>query len=111
MMRDLLEIELLKISASFVNGSQTKRLYNTTNICFPGVNSENLILALQNISVSNGSACSAVTSEPSHVLKALGLTNENALSSIRFSLGKSTTFAEIESTIAKVSKLVKLLQS
>ncbi|RTZ10835.1 cysteine desulfurase [Flavobacterium sp. GSP27] len=110
-MRDLLERELLKIPASFVNGSQTNRLYNTTNICFRGVNSENLILALQNISVSNGSACSAVTSEPSHVLKALGLTNENALSSIRFSLGKFTTLAEIELTIATVSELTRLLKS
>lgn len=110
-MRDLLEMELLKITNSFVNSSQTNRLYNTINICFPGVNSENLILALQNISVSNGSACSAVTSEPSHVLKALGLTNENALSSIRFSLGRFTTLSEIEMTIVSVTKLVQLLKS
>ncbi len=110
-LRNLLEGELLQIEGSFVNGSQTNRLYNTTNICFPGVNSECLILALQNISVSNGSACSSVTSEPSHVLKALGLSDEYALSSIRFSLGKFTTLAEIEYTIARVTELVQQLKS
>jgi len=110
-LRDLLERELLKIEGSFVNGSVTNRLYNTSNICFPGVNSENLILALQNISVSNGSACSAVRSKPSHVLIALGLTNENALSSIRFSLGRFSTLAEIEMTIASVTELVQQLKS
>jgi len=110
-LRDLLERELLKIEGSFLNGSVTNRLYNTSNICFPGVNSENLILALQNISVSNGSACSAVRSKPSHVLIALGLTNENALASIRFSLGRFSTLAEIEMTIVSVTELVQQLKS
>ena len=110
-LRDLLERELLKIEGSFANGSVTNRLYNTSNICFPGVNSENLILALQNISVSNGSACSSVRSKPSHVLTALGLTHENALASIRFSLGRFSTLAEIEMTIASVTELVKQLKS
>ncbi len=74
------------------------------------MNSETLILALQHISVSNGSSCSAVTSEPSHVLKALGLSDENALSSIRFSLGKFTTSEEIEETIERVPTLVRQLR-
>ncbi|CAA9196987.1 Cysteine desulfurase IscS [Flavobacterium bizetiae] len=109
-LRDRLEKSLLEIEGSFVNGSIENRLYNTSNICFPGVNSENLILALQHISVSNGSSCSAVTSEPSHVLKALGLSDENALSSIRFSLGKFTTEEEILLTIDRVSDLVRQLK-
>jgi len=108
-LRDHLEKSLLQIEGSFVNGNTTNRIYNTSNICFPGVNSESLILALQNISVSNGSSCSAVTSEPSHVLKALGLCDENALSSIRFSLGKFTTEGEILVTIERVCALVKEL--
>lgn len=108
-LRDHLEKSLLQIEGSFVNGNITNRIYNTSNICFPGVNSESLILALQNISVSNGSSCSAVTSEPSHVLKALGLSDENALSSIRFSLGKFTTQEEILLTIEKVCALVREL--
>ena len=109
-LRDHLEKSLLQIEGSFVNGNTTNRIYNTSNICFPGVNSESLILALQNISVSNGSSCSAVTSEPSHVLKALGLSDENALGSVRFSLGKFTTQEEILLTIERVCALVEQLR-
>ncbi|KQS91809.1 cysteine desulfurase family protein [Chryseobacterium sp. Leaf394] len=110
-LRDYLETELLKIEGSFVNGSVKNRIYNTTNICFPGVWSEQLIIALGNISVSSGSACSSVTSKPSHVLKALGLSDENALSSIRFSLGRFTTSEEIDFAIKKVSELVHQLRA
>lgn len=109
-LRDRLEKSLLEIDGSFVNGNIENRIYNTSNICFTGVNSESLILALQHISVSNGSSCSAVTSEPSHVLKALELSDENALSSIRFSLGKFTTEEEISLTIDRVSDLVRQLR-
>jgi cysteine desulfurase len=104
-LRNQLENDLLRFEGSFVNGDLQNRIYNTTNICFPGVNSEKLILALQNIAVSNGSSCSAVTSKPSHVLKAMGLSDENALSSIRFSLSRFTTSEEIEETIARVLSL------
>lgn len=110
-LRNQLEKGLLKIEGSFVNGATQNRIYTTTNICFPGVNSERLILALQHIAVSSGSSCSAVTSEPSHVLKALGLSDENALSSIRFSLGRFTTSTEIEETIDRVCDLVRQLRA
>lgn len=110
-LRDRLETELLKIEGSFVNGSLKNRIYNTSNICFPGVWSEKLIIALGNISVSSGSACSSVTSKPSHVLKALGLSDEDALSSIRFSFGRFTTSEEIDFTIKKVTELVHQLRA
>ncbi|MCJ8152728.1 cysteine desulfurase [Chryseobacterium sp. SSA4.19] len=110
-LRDFLEQELLKIKGSFVNGSNAHRIYNTSNICFPDVSSEKLIIALGNISVSSGSACSSVTSQPSHVLKALGLSDENALSSIRFSLGRFTTPRDIEITISKVTDVVNTLRA
>lgn len=110
-LRDQLESGLLKIEGSFVNGSTQNRIYTTTNICFPGVNSERLILALQHIAVSSGSSCSSVTSEPSHVLKALGLSDEDALSSIRFSLGRFTTSTEIEEAIDRVCALVLQLRA
>ena len=109
LLRDQLENGLLKVEGSFVNGNTQNRIYNTTNICFPGVNSEKLILALQNIAVSNGSSCSSVTSQPSHVLKALGLSDADALSSVRFSLGRFTTAKEIEKTIERVTALVTQL--
>jgi cysteine desulfurase len=110
LLRDQLENGLLKIKGSFVNGNSQNRIYNTSNICFPGINSEKLILALQHIAVSNGASCSSVTSEPSHVLKALGLSDEDALSSIRFSLGRFTTAKEIEETIERVTALTKQLK-
>ena len=110
-LRDYLETELLKIDGTFVNGSVKNRIYNTTNICFPGVWSEQLIIALGNISVSSGSACSSVTSKPSHVLKAHGLSDEDALSSIRFSLGRFTTSEEIDFAIKKVTELVHQLRA
>lgn len=104
-LRNKLEKGLLQFEGSFVNGNTENRIYNTSNICFPGVNSEQLILALGNISVSNGASCSAVTSEPSHVLKAMGLSVEEALSSIRFSLGRFTTSEEIDVAIEQVLEL------
>ncbi|WP_276381266.1 cysteine desulfurase family protein [Flavobacterium sp. H4147] len=107
LLRDKLEKGLLQFEGSFVNGNIENRIYNTTNICFPSVNSEQLILALGNISVSNGASCSAVTSEPSHVLKAMGLSDEDALSSIRFSLGRFTTSEEIDVAIERVLDLAR----
>lgn len=106
-LRNKLEKGLLEFEGSFVNGNTENRIYNTSNICFPGVNSEQLILALGNISVSNGASCSAVTSEPSHVLKAMGLSDELALSSIRFSLGRFTTEEEIDIAIERVLSLAR----
>lgn len=106
-LRDKLEKGLLQFEGSFVNGSIENRIYTTSNICFPGVNSEELIMALSTISVSNGASCSAVTSKPSHVLKAMGLSDDEALSSIRFSLSKYTTEEEIDFTIEKVLDLCR----
>jgi len=110
-LRDLLETELLSIDGAFRNGSPINRLYNTTNICFPGVLSEQLIMRLGTISVSSGSACTAVTSRPSHVLKAMGLPDLDALSSIRFSLGRLSHEAEIYQTIERVKQLVQKLRN
>ncbi|MBZ4034061.1 cysteine desulfurase [Flavobacterium sp. 17A] len=102
LLRDKLEKGLLQFEGSFVNGNTENRIYNTSNICFPNVISEQLILALGNISVSNGASCSAVTTKPSHVLKAMGLCDEEALSSIRFSLGRFTTSEEIDIAVDRI---------
>ncbi|KRB59785.1 cysteine desulfurase family protein [Flavobacterium sp. Root186] len=109
-LRNKLEIGLLQFENSFVNGNIQNRIYNTSNICFPGVNSEQLIMALGNISVSNGASCSVVTSEPSHVLKAMGLSDEEALGSIRFSLGRFTTSKEIDIAVERVLSLAAKLK-
>lgn len=109
-LRDLLEYNLLQIPSVRLNGSLENRIYNTSNLCFPGIHSEQMIIALQNISVSSGSACSSTTSKPSHVLQAMGLSDENALSSIRFSLGRFNTEQDVLTTIDKVKSVVGFLR-
>lgn len=118
-MRDYLESELLKIEGTSVNGSLKHRLYNTTNIRFDGVDSDALILGLSNpeddetpmIAVSNGSACSSASIEPSHVLLAMGMSEKKAFNCIRFSLGKFNYKTEIIETTDAISKAVEKLRA
>lgn len=105
-LRDFLENELLKIPDTKINGSTVQRLYNTTNLQFTKILSEELIIKLKTISVSSGAACSAVTSQPSHVLKAMNCTDVQALSSIRFSLSKFNTMDEIKITAEKIREIL-----
>ena len=109
-LRDLLERGLLQIDNTVVNGNTTHRLYTTTNISFVGVNALQLIRALGPIAVSNGSACSAITITPSHVLLGMGLSPEEALSTIRFSLGRFTTSQEIEIAVQTITKAVSQIR-
>lgn len=111
MLRDRLENELLKIPQTGINGDHSARIFNTTNICFEGIYSEDLILSLGNICVSSGSACNAVTTKPSHVLQAMGMSDRDVLASIRFSIGKYTTLSEIETAVEKIEKTVLLLRN
>lgn len=117
-LRNFLESELLKISGTKVNGSPNKRLPNTSNIQFSGVDSDAIILALSNpennlplIAVSNGSACTSASIEPSHVLTAMGLSETEAFGSIRFSLGKFNTNEEINIAISTVTNAIHRLRS
>ncbi|MEL6695904.1 MAG: cysteine desulfurase family protein [Bacteroidota bacterium] len=98
-LRDQLENELLEIPGSWVNGSRTQRLYNVTNMGFEGVDTQILIPMMQNIAVSNGSACTSAVLEPSHVLMAMGLREEQAWGSLRFSLGKTSSAYDIQSLV------------
>jgi cysteine desulfurase len=93
-----------------LNGDPDNRLPNNLNICFEGVRSENFIMNLRNIAVSTGSACTSASLKPSHVLKAIGLTDELARSSIRFGLGRFNTDEEIDYVIDEVIKTVKMLR-
>ena len=103
--RDELEIELLKLPGTFINGNKINRIYNVTNICFPNVDANILIGRMKNIAVSNGSACTSAVFEPSHVLTAMGLSENEAFGSLRFSLGKYNTKQEI----LAASKIIKEL--
>lgn len=109
-LRDYLEIELLKIENSSLNGNKDQRLFNTCNICMKGADSDAMIIGLKGIAVSNGSACTSASVEPSHVLKAIGLSDEDAFSSLRFSFGKFNTMAEVESVINTVKQNVTSLR-
>ena len=110
-MRDRLETELMKIEESYVNGNRESRLPHITNISFKYVEGEGLMMAFnQNIAVSSGSACTSASLEPSYVLKALGLGDDLAHSSIRFSLGRFTTDEQIDYTIEHVKTAVLKLR-
>ncbi|WP_020601582.1 cysteine desulfurase family protein [Spirosoma spitsbergense] len=106
-LRDQLEAGILANLANVsVNGSKQHRLPNTTNICFAGVDGELLLLLLNELAVSNGSACTSASTDPSHVLSAMGLSDDLAYSSVRFSLGRFTTEAEVEAAIRHVIAVV-----
>jgi cysteine desulfurase len=106
-LRDILETGFLKLEEIFINGSKDHRLPHVTNLSFKYLASENLMIGInKNIAVSSGSACTSATLEPSHVLKAMGVSDDLARSSLRFSLGRFTTEEEIEYTVEQVSKTV-----
>jgi len=85
---------------------------NTSNIRFDGIDSEPLLIGLdlKGFAVSSGSACSSGATEPSHVLAAIGLTREQARSSVRFSLGRSNTEAQVDALIDAVVEVVSRLR-
>lgn len=106
-LRDKLETELLKLPNTSLNGDSENRIFNTTNICFKGQDANVLIGRMKNIAVSNGSACSSAVIEPSHVLKAMGLSDDEAFASLRFSLGKYNSIKDIETVISKIKELTQ----
>ena len=110
-LRDRLETELLTIPGTSVNGSREHRLYNTTSILFRDCDSDALIMGLDGIAVSNGSACTAASIDPSHVLLAMGLSDTEAFSCLRFSLGRFTTDADIAATVDAVRGVVEGLRA
>lgn len=112
--RDKLERGLLeRISHARVNGSDAPRTPNTTNIAFSGVEGEALVIALdlKGLACSVGAACSSGAVEPSHVLLAIGLSHEDAKSSLRFSLGRHTIDAEINSALEIIPAAVSQLRA
>ena len=110
-LRDKLEKGISsKLENIRVNGHPLQRLYNNLNICFEGVEADALLLAVKDIAVSSGSACSSAFLQPSHVLKAIGLPDKLIKSSVRFGLSRFTTEEEIDYAIAKVVEKVNYLR-
>ncbi|MEZ5626119.1 MAG: IscS subfamily cysteine desulfurase [Rhodocyclaceae bacterium] len=112
LLRDKLMNGLTDIEATYVNGDIAKRVPHNLNISFAYVEGESLIMAIKDVAVSSGSACTSASLEPSYVLRALGRNDELAHSSIRFSIGRFTTEEEVDFTIdllhRKISKLREL---
>jgi cysteine desulfurase len=109
-MRDHLEKELLTLEESYLNGNKEHRLPHVANISFKYVEGEGLLMGVKDIALSSGSACTSASLEPSYVLKALGLDDELAHSSLRFGLGRFTTDEEVDFTINQVKEAVTKLR-
>ena len=105
-LRDKLESNLTLLEESYVNGNVNHRLPHTANISFKYVEGEGLMMAMKDMAVSSGSACTSASLEPSYVLKSLGLSDDLAHSSIRFGLGRFTTEEEVDFAIENTRKAV-----
>ena len=111
-LRDKLENALLQTESAAVNGSREFRLPHVANISFQYAEGEALMMGFnKDVAVASGSACTSASIEPSHVLKALGLDDDIARSSLRFSLGRFTTEEEIDHAIEKVIAMVTKLSN
>jgi cysteine desulfurase len=109
-LRDRLWKGLAEIEEVYLNGDIEQRIAHNLNVSFNFVEGESLIMALRDIAVSSGSACTSASLEPSHVLRALGRSDELAHSSIRFTVGRFTTEEEIDYTIALVQRGIAKLR-
>jgi cysteine desulfurase len=109
-LRDRLWAGVSDIEEIYLNGSPSQSVPGIINISFAFVEGESLIMALRDLAVSSGSACTSASLEPSYVLRALGLNDEVAHSSIRFSIGRYTTERDIDDTVSKVRHAVDKLR-
>jgi cysteine desulfurase len=109
-LRDKLQSALTVLEESYVNGNVANRLPHTANISFKYVEGEGLMMAMKDLAVSSGSACTSASLEPSYVLKSLGLSDDLAHSSIRFGLGRFTTDEEVDFAIAQTKHAVNHLR-
>jgi cysteine desulfurase len=111
-LRDRLAKGLMEIEEVYVNGDMEHRVPHNLNVSFNFVEGESLIMAIKDLAVSSGSACTSASLEPSYVLRALGRSDELAHSSIRFTIGRFTTEEDIDFAIkllkSKVGKLREL---
>lgn len=109
-LRNRLWSHLKQLGGVHLNGDAERRLPGNLNVAFDGVSGETLLLALDDVAVSSGSACTSATVEPSYVLRALGLPDELAHASLRFSIGRFTTEAEIDRAARRVVEVVERLR-
>jgi cysteine desulfurase len=110
-LRDYLKDGLFsKLDEIFINGSMTHRLPHNINISFAYVEGESMLMGINDVAVSSGSACTSATLEPSYVLKALGVGEDLAHTSIRFGLGRFNTKEEVDYVVKRVVEVVSRLR-
>ncbi|MGS0728659.1 aminotransferase class V-fold PLP-dependent enzyme, partial [Shewanella sp. 0m-11] len=105
-LRDKLWNGINHIEETYINGDMENRYCGSLNVSFNFVEGESLMMALKDLAVSSGSACTSASLEPSYVLRALGLNDEMAHSSIRFSIGRFTTDEEIDHAIETIKESI-----
>jgi cysteine desulfurase len=106
----LLEGLRARIEGVLVNGTMDARLANNLNVTFQATNGSRLLISLTDIAISSGAACSSASAEPSHVLRAIGRTDEEARASLRFGLGRFTTADEVDYASLRVAEVVSSLR-
>jgi cysteine desulfurase len=111
-LRERLRAEIeASVEGARINGSLEHRLAGNLNVTFPGVDADALLMNMPDLALSTGSACSSATVEPSHVLRAIGLSTRDARSSVRFGLGRFTTEEEIAYAASRVIESVRKLRA
>ena len=109
-LRDQLWQGISQLDNVYLNGHAEQRLPGNLNVSFGGVDGESLMMGLNDIAVSSGSACTSASLEPSYVLKAIGRSNELAHAGIRFSVGRFTTQQDIDYVVQKVTDVTARLR-
>ena len=110
-LRNHLQANLLQLGNVIVNGSTEHRMPHVCNVSFGGIKQDSLLSMLnKTLAVSSGSACTSAIMEPSYVLKALGVSDELAYNSVRFSLGRFTTEEDVETAIINIKKVIETLR-
>lgn len=109
-LRDEFERQLATLHPIRVNSHASLRLPHTTSVTLPGLQGERLMRAMPRLAISQGAACSSVTAQPSHVLKAMGLTDEDAFSTLRIGLGRFTTEADMAQALSLFQQAIHRLQ-
>jgi cysteine desulfurase len=112
-LRDRLIEGLMRIPSTKVNGSLVQRLPNNVNVCFEFIEGESMLLNLdlRGVAASSGSACTSGSLDPSHVLLAMGLTHEIAHGSLRLTLGRDNTEADVDYVLQEVPMIVERLRA
>lgn len=109
-LRQRLWVGIKDLGGVSLNGDESHRLPGNLNVSFSDVDGESLLIALKDLAVSSGSACTSASLEPSHVLKAIGLSDDLALSAVRFSIGRYTTDEDIDFAITQVEQALSRLR-